>query len=450
MIRDGVISKSVSVPDLQKALSTSASDTGRLCMHANINPMAKYKPVKYNKTQPITDAQRSSVRYGFLGNIPSFSTSSPDNKAVWVYSKPQGTSTDPFRYSDFIKDDTSDGVGYDMYACAPFAFGVEGASIDSDTTDGNGGVGFPIYVNVGVNCLYADDGSLSRWHADRSLSIEELLNTESRDEYLGFAIFDLGTEDEPIASPEVRVIVSCKKLKDISSSVETIFLTSVDRQLTGNGKFYPKVDFFQDERRAGHTFRFIAFLYNNFPVPSGDSRDYAYVLLPNRVVVHSLAFVDGIDRHDVVVDLRNTISGLECSLINSGVSLTYVDYTTYDGNTYYRYLCTGTVSGKIVTPSKWPNDSVRVKTIIRTDFGYPNSITSPSNYEQETTVSLLYPSHTYNSVTLASGISFYVYFISQVPVGSRAVSVSAVAYGEAQIESEKVTFDNSFDVKATS
>lgn len=446
MIRNGVISKQVSIPDLQTALSTDESTFGLLCTHANINPMAKYKPVRYNKTQPLTEAERYGVRYGLDRNIPSFSTGSPNNKAVWTYSKPQGGASDPFRASDFLKDDTTEDVGYDVNACAPFAFGVEGASIDSDSVEGNGGVGFPIYVNVGVNAYYANNGSISMWHEDRSLSILELLNSESREEYLGFAIYDLGTEDNPTgANAEARVIVSCKKLRELSSSVETIFLTSIDKTLTGSGKFYPGVDFFRDARRAGHTFRFVAFLYNNFTAPS----NYAYMLLPNSVDVHSLAFTDGIDRHDVVVNLRNTVTGIECSLISGGLTLSYVGSSVISGYTYYQYRCSGTVTGKIVTPSKWANDGVRVKVVIRTDTGYPGSVTSPSNYESSTWVSITPGAHTFQG-TLATPSGFNVYFPSQVSVSSRSVSVSAVAYGEAQIESEKVTFDNSFSVNATS
>lgn len=438
MISNGVISKSVSVPDLQKALSTNVSDTGQLCMHANINPMSRYKPLRNTKVAPLTESEKAAQRYGFSSITPSFGTDNPDNKAVWEYLKPRANTTDRFRFSDFIKGEMSDD-GYDIYACAPFAFGVEGASIDSREVEGNGGVGFPIYVNSGVNAYYS--GSKMRWTEGCSLTLAELLSNYSGNAYIGFAIFDLSDNAH-------RVVVSNKKITQLSSSVPTIWLSSVTKTI--GGIIYPAVDLLSDERRAGNTFRFIAFLYNNFPGGDGDTVNYAYKLLDNNVDVNSLAFMDGIDRHDAVVPLHNTISGLECSLITGYVTLNNVGTETIGDYTYNKYRCDGTVYGNFKTPGDWSNAGVRVKVTIRSNSGYPNSVTSPSNYMSEKYISLPHWSTSYNNQALTNPFSFYVWFISYVSVSERTVSVSAVAFGEADIESERITFDNSFDVHAAS
>lgn len=439
MISNGVIHRSVSVPDLQKALSTSVSDTGLLCMHANINPMARYKPLRNTKVAPLTESEKSALRYGFSTITPSFGTDNPDNKAVWEYLKPRANTTDRFRFSDFIKGETSDD-GYDMYACAPFAFGVEGPSIDSREVEGNGGVGFPIYINSGVNAYYS--GSPMRWTEGCCLTLSELLSNYSGNAYIGFAIFDLSDNAH-------RVVVSNKKITQLSSYVPTIILTSVTKTLS-DGLTYPGVDLFSDERRAGHTFRFIAFLYNNFPGGDGYTTTYAYRLLDNNVDVNSLAFMDGIDRHDCVVPLHNTISGLECSLITGYVTLSFVGTETIGSYSYNKYRCDGTVYGNFKTPGDWSNAGVRVKVTIRSNSGYPNSVTSPSNFTSEKYISLPHWSTSYTFQALTNAFSFYVWFISYVSVSERTVIVSAVACGEADIESERITFGNSFDVKATS
>lgn len=442
MYDDGIVSEPVNQYDVQQALGCGSGDIGTLCTHANINPMARYKPVRHTKISALTDTERYNVRYGFDGITPSFSLSNPENKAVWAFLKPRGLSyNETYRISDFIKVGTSY-VGYDTYAAAPFAFGVEGAKLDSNTVDGDGGVGFPIYVNSAVNGYYANSGSRIRWRQDTCITVAEMLNYYSGAAYIGFAIFDM---DDPNYTS--AVIVSNVRLSQVSSTVPTVIVTSTTKTLSGLN--YPAVTLFQDPRRDGHTFRFIAFLYNNFS--GGNPNTDAYVIMPNGIDVNSVAFVDGIDRHDVVMWLRNSIRGLKCSLISSGLTLAYVGMETVGSYQYAKHACYGTVSGTITTPNDWPNDGVRVKVTIRTDYGYPTSVTSPQNYVNESYVSLPAWGQTYTRTlaTISQQAPFYVYIYKDVSVSLRCVTVSAVAIGSANIEAERINFENTFNVYAT-
>ena len=420
MYDDGIVSEPVNQYDVQQALGCGSGDIGTLCTHANINPMARYKPVRHTKISALTDTERYNVRYGFDGITPSFSLSNPENKAVWAFLKPRGLSyNETYRISDFIKVGTSY-VGYDTYAAAPFAFGVEGAKLDSDTVDGDGGVGFPIYVNSAVNGYYANSGSRIRWRQDTCITVAEMLNYYSGAAYIGFAIFDM---DDPNYTS--AVIVSNVRLSQVSSTVPTVIVTSTTKTLSGLN--YPAVTLFQD--------------------PNTD----AYVIMPNGIDVNSVAFVDGIDRHDVVMWLRNSIRGIKCSLISSGLTLAYVGMETVGSYQYAKYACYGTVSGTITTPNDWPNDGVRVKVTIRTDYGYPTSVTSPQNYVNESYVSLPAWGQTYTRTlaTISQQAPFYVYIYKDVSVSLRCVTVSAVAIGSANIEAERINFENTFNVYAT-
>jgi hypothetical protein len=139
----GKISAPVSIYDIQQALGVSETDLGSLCKHANINMWAKYKPVirasvidttgqlKSDKTwKPINDYGGTpgigSVAWyrsdaGNFGITPkAFSIGSGDSRTInalnnlaavvkastdglngWIYTRPNGTISEPFRQIDF-------------------------------------------------------------------------------------------------------------------------------------------------------------------------------------------------------------------------------------------------------------------------------------------------------------------------------------------------------------
>lgn len=76
---DNIITAPVSIYDVQRALSTSENDLGRLCRHANINRWSKMKPVPFpfiepDRTQKVTAYNRQL--WWWQGH-PSYSIVSP-------------------------------------------------------------------------------------------------------------------------------------------------------------------------------------------------------------------------------------------------------------------------------------------------------------------------------------------------------------------------------------
>lgn len=91
------------------ALGTTSRDVGTLCKHSSINKWAKYKPIVYNTTSPLTEAQRKEKNYG----ITAWSGSSPNQVIIMylmidggntiTYNSPTGGTAAPYRLGDFRK-----------------------------------------------------------------------------------------------------------------------------------------------------------------------------------------------------------------------------------------------------------------------------------------------------------------------------------------------------------
>lgn len=130
----GIITKPVSIYDLQQALSSSSSDLGTLCMSSNINKWAKYKPVVVaNNVGRLTYTELSNANFGlsYTQNtlLASRSDRSQDSSTVsdideleeifvantqWNYTQPSGGISSPFRLTDFYaaQQDSEDAWGY--------------------------------------------------------------------------------------------------------------------------------------------------------------------------------------------------------------------------------------------------------------------------------------------------------------------------------------------------
>ena len=407
---DGVIKALVSIYDVQRALATTDNDLGTLCQKATINPMAKFKPIRNSKIMMLAPAQsgtpsdRYSARFGFAAITPSitFDGTNLDPHSKWQYLKPRGVSeNEPFRLTDFINEANPTGPGYDTKAVAPFAFGVEGLELTYNTTDGNGGVGLPLYVNSGVNSYYLS-GS---WNPDTCITMSEFLNFYSGGAYIGFAIRDI---DQP--SGGFVAVVTRHKLNSVSSSVPTVILRSAN--VIQSGMLSPEVALLHDGARAGHKFRFIAFLYNTFPSFTYDGTTYTDINAEYSVLTttpnfsaNSLEIDDNIDRHDIVAYLvQGGITGLTGFIQGPGVTLTLTSNTpvTYNGRQYYKYQIGGTVYGSFTTPSAhWnPDGDVRIHLKIASD-GRPSYINPDTgNFEYSVNVSMPSAGTTYNNVVL--------------------------------------------------
>ncbi len=126
---NGIITRpDVNTTDVKTVLSESTYNEGALCVSLKIKKWPKFKPVRYDTTDPITDAQRKSVNYG-IANIPYFNLganmasfmrgagATPVNGVkteYFAYEPPTGSW--PKRIGDFAKSNT---LGYWHGAEAP-------------------------------------------------------------------------------------------------------------------------------------------------------------------------------------------------------------------------------------------------------------------------------------------------------------------------------------------
>lgn len=413
---NGIISAPVGIYDVQRALGTNECDLGSLCKHANINPMAKFKPIRNSKIGMLSPSingapsDRYSARFGFDSITPKiqFDGNNLDPHGKWVYLKPRGGASEPYRLTDFINEGNPTREGYYANALPPFAFKAEGLELTANTTvDGDGGVGISLYVNSGVNAFYPNGG----WDGDTCMTISEMLNNYSGGAYIGFAIRDITSPTGGFVA-----IVSRYKLAGVGSSVPTLILHS--KNYVGGGMLSPEVALLHQGERAGHTFRFIAFLWSTFPSFSAtidgttrtyneNSAEYSILSTTPNFSADSLEFFDNIDRQDIVATLvEGSIAGLTGSIHSSNLTLTLTSNSTvtYNGRQYYRYQIGGTVYGNFKTPSgHWnPDGQVRVYLRLSGD-GIPSYVNPETgNSEYAVNVNLSNGNTQYNNVALVN------------------------------------------------
>ena len=121
------INAPVSIYDIQKFFGRTSPDLGTLITDAQINPWAKYKPVRnaYKATDLQFDFtnnkwlstatwwQASDGKCGFsidtfpsagsIDNSTSFLYKLKNGLLSWVYQKPTGDASQPFRIQDFVR-----------------------------------------------------------------------------------------------------------------------------------------------------------------------------------------------------------------------------------------------------------------------------------------------------------------------------------------------------------
>lgn len=127
---NGVISSPVrQLADIKAVLGESVNGLGALCTSNNVNMWAKNKPVRHSTKDPITDAQRASVLYGFnlnekytASSLMSYARSVGAGNLAWGYDKPRGNSySEPYRRRDFD--------GYQHNAGCPAKYGPSASAV---------------------------------------------------------------------------------------------------------------------------------------------------------------------------------------------------------------------------------------------------------------------------------------------------------------------------------
>lgn len=416
------ITAPVGISDIRKALGVGFGDIATLCSSQSVNPMAKYKPVRYNTYKDITPSERASTRYGFGSSFPTFTGGDDSPSNTWTYLRVR-PHTDYSRYNDFDR--------YYHLACVPFAFNVSGALQD--------GVGLQLFVNSSASDYYSDQGMMTRWDEDGNLLLSDLFANSSNaslNSYIAVCIHDLAKGDS-------IVVLTNRKIGDIGTTVPVIVLYA--EQQTVGGVTYPSIAMLNDATRSGNTFRFIIGLMNRAP---SNPTTTAYQIFTDttsptasQLVLFSLAIKEGIDRRDMTMLSTHSIMGLNCSLFSSGMSLTYVGQVTKYGNTMLQYSLSGTIGGTFVTPrGHWsPEDgTVGVQITIGSDYGY---VGDNYNVTYITSAYVEMAGTTYTQ-TLYTVSNVPVYIYPQVPASERSAKVSAYAYKSY----EKVYFDNSIKI----
>lgn len=102
----GIITKPVSVADVQKTLGVTVNDVGSLCISESINKWAKYKPVSRPVLRPLTEEERKGTGgtgeyYGLQCTLTQITISPELHNVGFEYIRPTGGLASPYRLSDF-------------------------------------------------------------------------------------------------------------------------------------------------------------------------------------------------------------------------------------------------------------------------------------------------------------------------------------------------------------
>lgn len=145
-----------------------------------------------------------------------------------------------------------------------------------------------------------------------------------------------------------------------------------------------------------------------------------------NIDVYSLAFSAGVDRKQHVLTVLDTIEDLEFSLTSSTLAFTYIETVTRSGGQWKKYLVTGRVYGRFVTPNgQWAVDSVSVDVTLRTDGGYVNpidngtSLVGRDNVWSKGGIDISIHNHTYNNVEVAYLVEIPVYIYKDAQASLR-------------------------------
>ena len=110
----------ISVSMVRDELGASTNNVGQLCIHPNINRWSKWKPIRSDKLDVITEADIISAKSGLVvpavngySNIISYYRNNPG--FTFPYNKPRGGDyNEYYRLVDFRNYDKDAGIFYDV------------------------------------------------------------------------------------------------------------------------------------------------------------------------------------------------------------------------------------------------------------------------------------------------------------------------------------------------
>lgn len=340
----------------------------------DINPMAKYKPVRKSKLTPLTYDDFASVRFGVrpgagdTSAVQSFMSNAINPQVTWIYDKPRGsqvTPNEPYRITDF--------ENYLHKATPPFGFTVSG-ELGGDTASGeaSGSVGVTVSVDALAYEVYYSGENTHGWQSEYNLSVLDLfsgIQTPGSTAKICVCVHRL---DNGVWK-HVGVVVSKMTLGDnpgssvnpwTSYAVRTINMFA--HRTVISGRIYPEIKFL-DGSHSGKTYRFIVGLCgsNNGPDINSSTEYNVYEEADGyaHFDVYSLALREGIDRKDIVLYKYGTIQRLSCRFVNSPTVPTLNYLYTDRNNRYDYYSVEGSLYGLFTTPSQgaWAAYSINVK-----------------------------------------------------------------------------------------
>ena len=353
---------------------TVADDDGgaawTVAARVDINPMSKYKPVRFNKIEPLTNAEFRSIRYGLRpkgtgGGYATFSSSLINPDVAWIYDKPRGLSyNEPYRINDFYH--------YFHRATPPFAFEVSGNLGSS--------IGITYYIDNLAAAIYNSGADAAgSWHPEYNITLADLFNgyqTPSNNSYLCVCVHDV-TENVYKGT-----VVFNKKVGDLHNTAVSLIMFA--KQTTLQDTTYPAIPFFDDLTKSGHTFRFIVGLRNSYT--GGYMEPYEVFNGGSGIDVYPLAFKEGIDRNDIELYSYLTIHDLKSWFADPSGNLTakYLGQSAMPGGSrlFDKYIITGDLYGRFVTPKDyWTAPGATIKITMRTPQGYVsvNELTAPAS-----------------------------------------------------------------------
>lgn len=145
---NGMISRPVSIRDVQRCLGSNSGDLGTLCVRPNINKWAWFKPIRTSNIGLLNESMRQSARYGLFFrentdaenilkgtvtiNEENFNNAASSNYE-WSYIRPTGGTSSPYRLTDFVCEDASLGlIGYKHNTQPPYEiFGDWGVKLST-------------------------------------------------------------------------------------------------------------------------------------------------------------------------------------------------------------------------------------------------------------------------------------------------------------------------------
>ncbi len=107
----------ITTSKVAQAIGVGSNDVGTLCISNKINKWSKWKPIQSSKVTGLTLTDLQNANYGFtIPVVESGALAYTELAYTWVYKKPTGGATSPYRLGDFR--------GYDHNAIRPFNISI--------------------------------------------------------------------------------------------------------------------------------------------------------------------------------------------------------------------------------------------------------------------------------------------------------------------------------------